>query len=190
LPSNRGSTPPTGVAETSVGLLLDDLERIDLLLLAQLAPDRVEQQVGDVIGQRAAHQKFERRVIDAFHIPRPVGLLGLDPALRQQVADRASDGLEFVARRGGGDWNDLIEGQMPFVQRIAAAGKPDRAAIEVVDGIVARHPLVPFIDAGRTPARVRDSRRTGTSTLCVIETASSRQIQRRDGLAQHARAPA
>ena len=107
------------VAETGVRLLLDDLERIDLVLLAELAPDRVEQQVGDVVRQRAAHQEFERQVVDPFGVPRLVGLLGLDPALRQQVADRARDGLELVARRGGVDRDDLIEGQMPFVQRVA-----------------------------------------------------------------------
>ena len=155
------------VAETGVGLLLDDFERIDLVLLAELAPDRVEQQVGDVVRQRAAHQEFERQVVDPFRIPRLVGLLGLDPALRQQVADRARDGLELVARRGGGDRDDLIEGQMPFVQRVAVAGERDRAAVEAVEGIGARHQL------------------TLSSTHAHVMT-----VQRRDGLPQDVRAPA
>jgi hypothetical protein len=69
------------VAEAGVWLLLDDFERLDVVLPAELAPDRVEQQVGDVVRERSAHQEFERQVIDAFRIPRLVRLLGLDPAV-------------------------------------------------------------------------------------------------------------
>ena len=127
------------VAEAGVRLLLDDLERVDPVLLTELAPVRVEQQVGDVVRERSAHQEFERQVIDAFRIPRLVRLLGRDPALREQVADRTRDGLELDARRGGGDRDDLIEGEMPFVQRVAAAGERDRSAVEAVESIGVRH---------------------------------------------------
>src|SRR4030095_4613544 len=68
-----------------------------------------------------------------FDVPSPVGLLGTDPALRQQVADRARDRLEFGARRGGGDRGDLIKGQMPFVEGVAATGERDRTAIAAVE---------------------------------------------------------
>src|SRR4029453_3365897 len=69
-----------------------------------------------------------------FRMPGLVGLLGLDPALRQEVADRARDSLEPVARCGGRDRGDLIEGQMPFIQGVGAARKWDRSPVEAVGG--------------------------------------------------------
>ena len=63
------------VAEAGVGLLFGDLQRVDAECRAELADDGIEHQVGDVVGQRAAHQELERHVIDALGVPFAVGLL-------------------------------------------------------------------------------------------------------------------
>ena len=127
------------VAQAGVRLLLDDLERVDPVLPAELAPERLEQQVGDVVRQRAAHQELERQVVDPLRIPCLVRLLRLDPALRQEVANRTRDGFELVAGRRGSERHHLIEGQVPFVQRVSASRERDRSAVEAIEGIGARH---------------------------------------------------
>ena len=65
--------------------------------------DRVEQQVRDVVRERAADQELHRQVVDALGVLALVGLLGADPALREDVAHRARDRLEPLARPGGRD---------------------------------------------------------------------------------------
>jgi hypothetical protein len=131
------------VPETRVRFLLDDLGGIDPVPPAELAPEWVEQQVGDVVHQRAAHQELERQVVHPFRVPRVVRLLCLDPPLRQEVANRAGDRLELSAWRGGGDRYHLIEGQVPFVQRVSASRECDRSAVEAIEGIGARHERLP-----------------------------------------------
>ena len=44
-----------------IGLLLDDLEWVKFMDPAERSPEGIEHQVGDVIRQRPAHQKLERK---------------------------------------------------------------------------------------------------------------------------------
>ena len=53
--------------------------------------DRVEQEVGDVVGQRAADEELHREVVDPLGVLAVVGLLGAQPALREDVAHGAGD---------------------------------------------------------------------------------------------------
>ena len=43
--------------------------------------ERLDQQVGDVVGERAADQELHREVIDPLGVLAVVGLLRLEPAL-------------------------------------------------------------------------------------------------------------
>jgi hypothetical protein len=52
------------------------------------------------MNERAADQKFHRQIVDALGIGSLVGLLGEQPALREQIAQRASDRLEAFAVAG------------------------------------------------------------------------------------------
>ena len=93
-----------------------------------LPRDRVEQQVHDVVRERAADQELHRQVVDALRVLALVGLLGADPPLGQDVAHRARDRLEPLARPGGRDVADAVEEQMALVERIGGARELDGAA--------------------------------------------------------------
>ena len=104
-PSNRGSTrqaaepPLPRPASGSCSMISSG----SILCFLRLTPDRVEQQIGDVVRQRAAHQEFERQVIDAFDIPGVIRLLDLDPSLRRRsrmeraIASNLSRGVAAAA---------------------------------------------------------------------------------------------
>jgi hypothetical protein len=99
---------------------------VQVLGAQTLAHQRLDAQIAEVVGQRSADEKLHRQVIDLLGIPPIVGLLCLEPALREQIADRAGGGLILFARAGilGGD--DVIEDQVLLVPGPIIAGKVDR----------------------------------------------------------------
>ena len=97
---------------------------------AERSPEGIEHQVGDVIRQRAAHQKLKRQVIDALGVSLPVCLLGLEPTLREDIPHGPRNGFEAVSRRDVGRADNLIESQMPLVKGVAAAREFQRAAVK------------------------------------------------------------
>src|SRR5262249_6398026 len=105
----------------------------EAVLVEEGLEKRIEEEVGDVVGQRAADQELERHVVDALGVEALIPLLGLEPALRQHVADRARDRLELVARRRGGGARHLIEGQVALEQGVLVSTElhaaPDASAI-------------------------------------------------------------
>ena len=50
------------------------------------------------------------------------------PALREDVAHRAGKRLETLARAGGRRIDDVVEDQVPLVERVVRPGELDRAA--------------------------------------------------------------
>jgi hypothetical protein len=128
-----GEPAQAAVAKSGVGFFFGDGQRIELVLLPQGTEKRIEHQVGDVVRQRPSHQKLERQVVDALHISRLVGLLRLDPSLRQDVPDREGDGLEPVARSRCLDRRDVIERQVTFVESVVTSGERDRSAVESLE---------------------------------------------------------
>ena len=69
------------VAEAGVGLLLEQAEPVEALLSRDGSLDeRVEQQVGDVVGQRPADQELHRQVVDALGVLALVCLLRAAPS--------------------------------------------------------------------------------------------------------------
>ncbi len=85
-------------------------------MLGGLRGERIEQQIGDVIGQRPPDEKLHREIIDPLGILALVGLFGPDPALRENVAHRAGKGLEPLAGIGGREVRDVIEEQVTVVE--------------------------------------------------------------------------
>ena len=123
----RGETSEAAVAEPSVGLLFEQPEPIERVPLDDVAHQRTEQEVRDVVGERASDQKLHRKVIDALGIRALVGLFCAHPALRQDVADRASKGLVALARAGGRRIGHVVEEQVPLVEGVRAARELHRA---------------------------------------------------------------
>ena len=118
----RRQPAQAAVAETGVRLLLDDLERIELVMFGELLRIRVKPKIGDVVGQGAAEQKFHREVINALGVALPVSLLGFQPALRKHIADGTRDGFELVAVGSFRFRDDLVERDVPLIKRIGVAG--------------------------------------------------------------------
>ena len=71
--------PQTSITQTRVGFLLQQLEPIEVLLLDGFFRDRIEEKVGDVVGQRAADEKLHREVVDTLRVLTLVGRLGMTP---------------------------------------------------------------------------------------------------------------
>ena len=94
---------------------------------------RVEEEVDDVVGQRAADQELHREVVDALGVLALVGLLGAHPALREDVPDGAGDGLVPLPRARGGGIDDVVEQEVPLVERGLRPGEPDRAAAVLLE---------------------------------------------------------
>ena len=122
------SRPKPAVAQTGVGLLLEQLDPIEVLLPHGFTHDGIQQQVGDIVGQRAADEKLHREVIDALGVLALVGVLGEHPPLRKDVPDGAGEGLKTIARVGAGHVDDVVKQQMPLIQAAVRAGEVDRTA--------------------------------------------------------------
>src|SRR5256885_16983038 len=79
-----------------------------------------EQQVRDVVGERAADQKFHREVVDTLGVHALVGLLRADPSLREDVTHGARERLVALTRTGGGRIDNVVEEQVPLIERVSS----------------------------------------------------------------------
>jgi hypothetical protein len=118
--------------------LFDEAERVDLGAGAQFLCKWLEQKIDDIVGERPADQKFHREIIDSFRVLPVIGAVGQNPALRQHIAHRTRRCLEALARAGGFQSADIIEKQVPLVQRVVAAGEPDRATAVLSEKLLVR----------------------------------------------------
>ncbi len=78
---------------------------------------RIEEQIRDVAGERAADEELHRQVVDALGIHACVGVLGGDPPPRQEVAHGARDRLELLARTGVRRIDHVVGDEVLLVQR-------------------------------------------------------------------------
>ena len=124
--------PQPSVAETRVGLLLKKLVPVEVMSMDHVVYGRVEEKVGNVVGQRSAEEKLHREIVDALAILTLIGLLRTQPSLREHVAHGTRCGLETLASTDGRQFPDVIEEEVAFVQRIGRSGEPDGAATVLV----------------------------------------------------------
>ena len=124
----RRQAPEPAVAQPRVGLLFEQGEQVEVLVLDGLLGDGIEQEVRYVVGQRAAEEELHRQVVDALGVLALVGLLGQHPALREDVAHGARERLEALARAGGSRADDVVEQQVAFIECLVRSGKLDGAA--------------------------------------------------------------
>ena len=120
-PSSPGSTPPgaePAIPQAGVGFLLEQLEPIEVLLLDGLLHEGIEQQVGDIVGQRAADEKLHREIVDTLGVVAFVRLLRLHPALRQDIPHGVSHRLKTLACASSGQLDDVVEDEMAFIERV------------------------------------------------------------------------
>ena len=123
--ASRQSSQAT-VTQTRVGFLFQQLEPIEVLLLDSLLCDGIEEKVGDVVSQRATDEKLHREIIDALGVRALVGLLGLHPSLRQDIAHGAGNSLKALPWAGGYQFDDVVENEMPFIKRVIRSRERNR----------------------------------------------------------------
>ena len=124
----RRQTPEAAISQPGVGFLLEQAEPIERRLLDRFTHEGAEQQIGDVVGQRTADQEFHREVVDALRIFALVGLLRADPSLREDVSHGARERLVALPQPGGCRIGDVVEEQVPLVERLGVPRELDRAA--------------------------------------------------------------
>ena len=111
-------TPETAIAQTRVGLLFEQLEPIEVLLLDGFFRDGIEEKVRDIVGQRAADEKFHREIVNALGVLALIGLFGTHPSLRKNIAHGAGDGLKTLARADRRCFHDVVKDEVPLIKRI------------------------------------------------------------------------
>ena len=123
----RCQAPKPAIPQAGVGFLREDLEPIEVLLLDNLLHEGIEQQVGDIIGQRAANEKLHREIVDAFGVVALICFLRLHPALRQDIPHGVRHRLKTLTGAGHRQLDDVVEDEMAFIERIVRAREPNRA---------------------------------------------------------------
>src|SRR5580704_3182851 len=88
---------------------------------------RIQQKIGDVIGERAPNEEFHGKVVDVLAIGVAVGLARVDPALRKNVTN--GPGESFIVLTGVGDdrIDTVIKQQVAFVKVMQSVCKVARA---------------------------------------------------------------
>jgi hypothetical protein len=134
-----GEPAEPAIAEPGVGLLVEQPDPVEIVAPHRLLDHRIEQQVVDVVGQRPADQELHRQVVDPLRVLPLVGLLGVEPAMGEQVAHRPGEGLEPLAIARRGQSHDVVEDQVPLIERVMGAGELDRAEAILLEQL--RHRL-------------------------------------------------
>ena len=159
-----GQAPEPAIAEPGIRLGLEHLGPVLARVRAEvLAHQRLEPEVDDVVGERAAEQELHREVVDPLGVRLVLRLLGQQPALAQDVAQRARHGLEALALIGILEAHHVVEDQVAVV--VVLAAQPHRADLVLLQDVVVGHGLTTqcaaaLIDAAmEMPTRCRDARR-------------------------------
>ena len=122
-----GQTAKPAVAEPRVGLLVENLHPLAAVFVEGSADHGIEHEVHDVIGERSANEEFDRDVIDALGIFARVGLIRLEPSIGKNISDRPGGRFIAFASVRGFDFDDIVEFQMPLVERVRRSGKRRRS---------------------------------------------------------------
>ena len=117
----RRPSPP--LPSPGVGLLFEQAEPVDALLVDILSHQRIEEEAGHVVGQRAPDEELHGKVVDTLGVLTLVRLLGAQPPLRQDIPHRPGGRLVALARTERGGIDNVVEHEMALVERIAGPGK-------------------------------------------------------------------
>ena len=115
------------VTQARIGFLLEQLQPVDVFILNHLLRDRIEHEVGNVVGQRTANEKLEREVVDALGILLFVGSLGLHPALREDIPYGMGERLKAFPCAGHLRVDRAVKNQMAVVESAVCSIKWNRA---------------------------------------------------------------
>src|SRR5262249_40514436 len=84
----------------------------------------------------APDQELHRHVVDTLGIGALVGAVGPQPALREDIARRAGDGLIALAGARGRLVDDIVEHEVPLVEPVCRPGEVHRTAFVLRNELV------------------------------------------------------
>src|SRR6185369_208528 len=114
------------VPQACIGLLFQKSEPIYILLLNRSLRHRIEQQIGNVVGQRAANKKFHREVVHPLRILAFVCFFGMYPSLRKDVTNGVSKRLKARSEIGCAEIHDVVKEKVALIERVVGSGKLNR----------------------------------------------------------------
>src|SRR5262245_57340014 len=126
----------SAVTQPRVGLLLQQLEPIKVLLLDEFSGNWIEEEVCDVVGQRAANEKFHREVINAFRILALIGLVGTYPSLRKDITHRAGEGFKTLARADLRSVYHVVKHHVSLIERLVRSSELNRPAAVLLNELL------------------------------------------------------
>src|SRR5215469_14202368 len=97
-------------------------------MLGGVRENGIEQQIGNVVGQRTSDQEFHRKVVDAFDVVALVTALAGDPTLRQDVANRSRQRFKAFSRIRYCRVDGVIEKEVAFVESVGRSRKGNSVA--------------------------------------------------------------
>ena len=159
-----GQPAQAAVAQPGVGLRLQKLVPVLVRIRPQvLVNERLDLQVGDRVQQGAADQELHRQVINLLGVRTVVDRLREQPALGQQVAERAGHRLESLPLVRLLHRDDVVEDQVAIV--VVTIGEPEFCLVllQTFLGRQAGHVLCPF----RARIRLCQTARSGLSSTAA-----------------------
>ena len=93
--------PKAPVAEAGIHFRVPDILKIDVQLRKSLLHFLFKSEIQDGVSHKSSDQKFQGKIIDALGLMGMVGLLCLDPAVHQTVANGVGKGKKFIIGSGG-----------------------------------------------------------------------------------------
>jgi hypothetical protein len=100
---------------------MEDLPPLAAIGAETWPDDRVQREVHHVVCKRTADEKLDRNVVDPLRVLMRIGLVGAQPTVRKNVSHCARGGLVALARVCGLGLDDIVELQMPLIERIRRA---------------------------------------------------------------------
>ena len=99
-----------------------------LFLLNRLLRDRIKQQIGNVVRQRAANEKLHREVVDSLRIFTFVRVFSMYPSLRKDVTNRVGKRFKPRPSVGCAEIHDVVKNKVAFIQGVIGSGELNRTA--------------------------------------------------------------
>jgi len=106
------------------------------VLVESLLDHGIEHEVHDIVAERAANEKLHRDIVDPLRILACVGLIRTQPAFRKDVSYRSGGGFIAFSRIRRPRLDDIVELQVPLVQRVRRPGEARRADAVLLQELV------------------------------------------------------
>ena len=114
----RREASETSIAKTSIRFFLDQSQPVQVFLIDNVRHQGIEQEVRDIIGERASDEEFHREVVNPLWVGAVVGSVGAYPTLGQKVTDRAGEGIVVLASIRDRGIDAIVQKQVALIQPV------------------------------------------------------------------------